>query len=123
MEFLRYFLIFGVCIISAQELLLPSIEIPHQNIRDFFHSKVYDGDVSLEMILNNKAKINGKWYKKGDRFSKYQIYAVENNHIVLKNSEGLVRIPISKKLDFLKIHSDKNKQAKISFNKNSNKGE
>lgn len=121
MEFLRYFLIFCISIVSAKELTLPPIEIPHQNIQNFFHSKT-SGDISVEMILNNKAKINGKWYKKGDRFLKYQIYEVENNHIVLKDSEGVVRIPISKKLDFEKIHTDKNKQPKISFSKNSNKG-
>lgn len=121
MEFLRYFLIFCISIVSAKELTLPPIEIPHQNIQNFFHSKA-SGDISVEMILNNKAKINGKWYKKGDRFLKYQIYEVENNLIVLKDSEGVVRIPISKKLDFEKIHTDKNKQPKISFNKNSNKG-
>lgn len=121
MEFLRYFLIFCISIVSAKELTLPPIEIPHQNIQNFFHSKT-SGDISVEMILNNKAKINGKWYKKGDRFLKYQIYEVENNLIVLKDSEGVVRIPISKKLDFEKIQTDKNKQPKISFSKNSNKG-
>lgn len=121
MEFLRYFLIFSISIVSAEELTLPPIEIPHQNIQNFFHSKA-SGDISVEMILNNKVKINGKWYKKGDRFSKYQIYEVENNHIVLKDSEGVVIMPISKKLDFLKIQTDKNKQPKISLSKNSNKG-
>lgn len=121
MEFLRYFLIFGIFIVSAKELTLLPIEIPHQNIQNFFRSKA-SGDISVEMILNNKAKINGKWYKKGDRFLKYQIYKVENNHIVLKDSEGVVIMPISKKLDFEKIQTDKNKQPKISFSKNSNKG-
>lgn len=122
MEFLRSFLIFGISIISAEELTLPSIEIPHQNIQNFFHSRVY-GDISIEMIFNNKAKINGKWYKKGDRFLKYQIDEVENNHIVLKNSRGVLIMPISKKLDFFKIQTDKNKQPKISLSKKSNKGE
>lgn len=124
MEFLRSFLIliFGISIISAEELTLPSIEIPHQNIQNFFHSRVY-GDISIEMIFNNKAKINGKWYKKGDRFLKYQIDEVENNHIVLKNSKGVLIMPISKKLDFFKIQTDKNKQPKISLSKKSNKGE
>lgn len=122
MEFLRSFLIFGISIISAEELTLPSIEIPHQNIQNFFHSRVYS-DISIEMIFNNKAKINGKWYKKGDRFLKYQIDEVENNHIVLKNSKGVLIMPISKKLDFFKIQTDKNKQPKISLSKKSNKGE
>lgn len=122
MEFLRSFLIFGISIISAEELNLVPIEIPHQNIWNFFHSKAY-GDISVEMIFNNKAKINGKWYKKGDRFLKYQIDKVENNHIVLKDSEGILIMPISKKSDFLKTLTDKNKQPKISLSKNSNKGE
>lgn len=120
-EFLKYFLIFGISIISAEELTLPPIEIPHQNIQNFFDFKA-DGGMSVEMILNNKAKINGKWYQKGDRLSKYQIYEVKNNHIVLKDSAGIVIMPISKKTDFLKLHSDKSKQPKISLSKKSNKG-
>lgn len=122
MEFLKVFLIFGISMISAEELALPSIEIPHQDIQNFFHSKVYGG-ISVEMIFNHKAKINGKWYKKGDRFSRYEIYKVENNRIVLKDSKGVVMIPISKKPDFLKIKIDKNKQSNISLTKNSTKGE
>lgn len=122
MEFLRVFLVFGISIALAEDLTLRAISIPHQNIQNFFHSQA-SSEISVEMILNHKVKINGKWYKKGDKLSKYQIEAIKDDSVILRDSKNALVVPIFRKSDFLKNQPSKNKPATISLTKNSNKGE
>ncbi|PAF47220.1 hypothetical protein BKH41_08035 [Helicobacter sp. 12S02232-10] len=60
------------------------IVIPKQRIFNIFDSEIL-GKPKLEMIINQKAKINGKWYQIGQKVSEYQIIQIQKNSIVLKN--------------------------------------
>ncbi|PAF54517.1 hypothetical protein BKH42_01000 [Helicobacter sp. 13S00482-2] len=121
MEFLRsVFVVFfiGAFALLAKEISLPVIVIPPQKIQNFFHPNLPQ-KMMLEMILNQKAKINGKWYKKGEYFSKYQIFKIENDKVILKKSNNTLTLHIStQKQNVIKTKS--HSQPKISFNVNKN---
>ena len=42
-------------------------------------------NVSLDATLEQKAKINGVWYKKNDSIGSYTLIKIEHNRVVLRN--------------------------------------
>ena len=40
---------------------------------------------NLEAILNQKAKINGNWYKRNDTVGSYKLITITYNSVILKN--------------------------------------
>jgi hypothetical protein len=44
---------------------------------------------NLEIIFQNKARINGKWYKNGDKLNKYKV-VITNNKVFLKHKNKII---------------------------------
>ena len=57
----------------------------------------------LVTILNNKAFINSKWYKKGDKLRGYKIVYVGNNKVMLKKQNKIKYLQIKKTKNILKV--------------------
>ncbi|PAF52323.1 hypothetical protein [Helicobacter sp. 13S00477-4] len=72
-------------------IALNPISIPKQNIPNIFDPQILTKP-KLEMIINQKAKINGKWYQIGQIISKYQIIQIEKNFVVLKNKRQILTL-------------------------------
>ena len=48
--------------------------------------------LKLESVINKNVKINGKWYKEGDRVRQYQITKVASNYILLKSKKKELKL-------------------------------
>ncbi len=53
--------------------------------------------LKLEVIFNNKAKINDKWYKVGEEVLGFKVVAVNFDTVVLKNGEKKEILSLMKK--------------------------
>jgi len=51
----------------------------------------------LEVIFNNKVKINGRWYKNGERIDNYRVVVVDNN-VFLRNKHKLISLKFQPKV-------------------------
>ncbi|PAF41164.1 hypothetical protein [Helicobacter sp. 11S03491-1] len=69
---------------DLQTLKTP-ISIPKQNIFNIFSPFIIQKP-KLEIIINQRAKINGKWYKLHQKFLEYSINEIGKNFVVLENS-------------------------------------
>ncbi|SFV67928.1 hypothetical protein MNB_SV-14-1202 [hydrothermal vent metagenome] len=58
---------------------------------------------SLDAILNHKAFINNKWYKKGSKLDQYKIIYIGKKTVTLKSSEKK-RVLSLKKKKYIKLH-------------------
>jgi hypothetical protein len=58
--------------------------------------------LSLEVIFNNKAKINSKWYTKGDKIGKITIWKILSDKVILKDKKKYIVLYI-KSNDILKV--------------------
>jgi hypothetical protein len=58
--------------------------------------------LSLEVIFNNKAKINSKWYKKGDKIGNISIWKILSDKVILKDGNKSIVLSI-KSDDILKV--------------------
>ncbi|PAF42356.1 hypothetical protein [Helicobacter sp. 11S02596-1] len=67
------------------------IHIAKQKIFNMFDSSILQTP-KLEIIINQKAKINGKWYQHGQKVSKYHIIAIEQNAVILKNAQQTLKL-------------------------------
>ncbi len=57
----------------------------------------------LQAILNNRAKISGKWYKLGEKVEEFTLSSINNNGVFLKNSEFKKRLTLRKKNEKISI--------------------
>ena len=48
--------------------------------------------LKLESVINKNIKINGKWYKEGDRIRQYTITKVASNYILLKSKKKELKL-------------------------------
>jgi len=55
------------------------------------YKKKYKVKLSLSIIMNNKARINSKWYKLGDTLYGYKLTKIDSNRVVL-TKRGRTRI-------------------------------
>jgi hypothetical protein len=55
--------------------------------------KVYE----LQAIVNNRVKINGKWYKVGEKIDDFTFVSIVGNGVFLKNNEFKKRLTLRKK--------------------------
>lgn len=61
----------------------------------------------LYAIINDKAKIDGKWYKIGSQIGKYKLYNICHNCVKLKKREKMLTLYIPKKNRKIKISISK----------------
>lgn len=60
----------------------------------------------LYAIFNNKAKINSKWYKIGNKIKGFTLYKVCNNCVKLKRNKRVVTLFLNKKSSKIKIYKN-----------------
>jgi len=64
-------------------------------------SQIKNRDFRLNAIINNKAKINNKWYKIGSNIDNYKIVLLNNQCIKLKNGNDIIKICIKNRKKIL----------------------
>ena len=57
----------------------------------------------LQAIVNNRAKINGTWYKVGDKIDDFTFVSIVGSGVFLKNSEFKKRLTLRKKNEKISI--------------------
>ncbi len=60
----------------------------------------------LTMILNEKAFIDGKWYKENDKISDFQIYKINQDTVFLKKRNKIIKLTLSKTESMLVTKED-----------------
>lgn len=61
------------------------------------HKHMKAKNLELEVIFNNKAKIDSAWYKKGDKIGKMLIYKILPEKVFLKNNKKIKVLYIKSK--------------------------
>jgi len=97
--FISIFLVFFA---YAQTLPLPIKYDPFQKAKKLMKdkSKVVKNmkrfDLKLYAIYNNRAYINGKFYKIGDKVAGFKVIKISNKYVVLKKNRKKVVLPLVK---------------------------
>ena len=60
-------------------------------------------ELILQAIMNNRAKISGKWYRVGDKVAEYKLASVQRNGVFLQNNEYKKRLTLRKKNEKITI--------------------
>jgi len=60
--------------------------------------------LKLESVINKNVKINGKWYKEGDRVRQYQISKVSSDYILLKSKKKELKLFQNKTNDKIRFN-------------------
>jgi hypothetical protein len=50
----------------------------------------------LQALLNNKAKINGKWYYVKDKIGEYELSLIKGSSVILANKEQKINLNLKK---------------------------
>ena len=53
--------------------------------------------LSLTSIFGNKARINGRWYRVGDKVGGYRLVHIGSNYVILKQGKRTLRLYLGKK--------------------------
>jgi len=59
--------------------------------------------LTLQIVLNSSALINGKWLKENDSFRGYKLAQIQSNHVVLERKNKKIKLFIAKKSDNINI--------------------
>lgn len=59
--------------------------------------------LSLQMVLNSSALINGKWYKENTKVRGYTLTQIQNNSVVLEGKKKKIKLFIAQKNKNLNI--------------------
>lgn len=59
--------------------------------------------LTLQALLNNRAKISGKWYKKGDRIRGLKLLHFSQNSVTLKSASKEDRLILKKKTNKIRL--------------------
>ena len=57
----------------------------------------------LQAIMNDRAKINGKWYKLGDKIDDFTLATIQSSGVFLQNSDYKKRLTLRKKNEKISI--------------------
>ncbi|WP_187648450.1 hypothetical protein [Nitrosophilus labii] len=71
--------------------------------RKSFRSNYISSRYKLYAILNDKAKINGKWYKLGSKIKGFRLYKICTNCVKLKKGSKTFTLYLHKKSKKIKI--------------------
>ena len=57
----------------------------------------------LQAIVNNRAKINGRWYQTGEQIDDFTLASIESGGVFLQNNEFKKRLTLRKKNEKISI--------------------
>ncbi len=60
--------------------------------------------LKLESVINKNIKINGKWYKEGDRVRQYTIVSVSSGEVLLKSKKREIKLFQQQKNEKIKFN-------------------
>ena len=64
----------------------------HQNSRRVKHYRFY-----ITAIINDRAKINGRWYKVGNKVQGFRITNIDRNYIILSKNNSRMKVFMTRK--------------------------
>jgi len=59
--------------------------------------------LTLQIVLNSSALINGKWLKENDTFRGYTLAQIQSNHVVLERKNKKIKLFIAQKSENINI--------------------
>ena len=59
--------------------------------------------LTLQIVLNSSALVNGAWLKEGDLIRGYRLALIKNNHVVLERKNKKIKLFIAQKNDNINI--------------------
>ena len=59
--------------------------------------------LTLQIVLNSSALINGKWLRENDKFRGYKLTQIQNDHVVLERKSKKIKLFIAQKSDNINI--------------------
>jgi len=59
--------------------------------------------LTLQIVLNSSALINGKWLKENDSFRGYKLSQIQSNHVVMERKNKKIKLFIAQKSDNINI--------------------
>jgi len=59
--------------------------------------------LTLQVVLNSSALINGKWLKTNDLFRGYKLTKIQHNHVILERKKKKIKLFIAQKSDNINI--------------------
>jgi len=59
--------------------------------------------LTLQIVLNTSALINGKWLKENDTFRGYKLAQIQSNHVVLERKNKKIKLFIAQKSNNINI--------------------
>jgi hypothetical protein len=72
-------------------------------VQKIFSKKVQDNTLYVTAILNNKAFINSRWYRVGEKVDGYKIIQLKENSILVKNSKKVLKFSIKRRDNIVKV--------------------
>ena len=83
----------------------PSIDTSATNAKLLMPTKkdMSKEPLTLQIVLNSSALINGKWMKENDTFRGYKLAQIQNNHVVLERKNKKIKLFIAQKSDNINI--------------------
>lgn len=75
--------------------------------KEVVKSSINKVSLTLITILNGRAFINSKWYKKGDKLNGYKIVYIGNDKVMLKKESRVKYLQIEKTKNILKVEKHK----------------
>ncbi len=76
------------------------IEKKKRAFKKIHHKKVY----RLYAIFDDRAKINGRWYRKGSRVGSYKLIAIEGKRVLLKRGKRTLTLFLHTKSKKIKLY-------------------
>ncbi|ACZ12060.1 hypothetical protein [Sulfurospirillum deleyianum] len=75
----------GADTVMLNELKNPFIIVVEESINKDANQTLQEPLYALEAILNQKAKINGEWYKRNDQIGLFKLVTIYRDRVILQN--------------------------------------
>jgi len=83
----------------------PKIDLSKSDAKSLIPTKkdMSKEPLTLQIILNSTALINGKWLKESDTFRGYKIAQIQNNYVVMERKNKKIKLFIAQKNNNINI--------------------
>lgn len=72
-------------------------------VQQVFKNSVVQKTLHVVSIINNKAYINSSWRSVGDEFSGYKVLQINDNSVLVKKEDKILKLSLKKSSQLLKI--------------------
>jgi len=80
--------------VDFEKVVSPFVTVVHEHnsTKSVIKMMAQQVNFKLSAIINDMAKINGRWVKTGESIQGYRVEKVEENHVVLKKADRTVEL-------------------------------